>query len=276
MTAIRRLCIAALIFILWALGGNSLSAGPNPKQDSPAVSPAPADLERGKKTFETTCSTCHGLDGGGAMGPNIQGIPFRLGADAVTSIIQNGMSGGMPSFSGQLDAAQIQQIVGYLLTLSHKDSGAVTGDPAKGKEVYQSSGCAGCHIISGDGSGVGPELTMVGQLRGPGYLRNAVLYPGTDLPQARVFLETGGLLDYLFVHVVTRDGRALDGTRVAEDSFRIVIKDAGGNFHSFQKSDLRELKKEPGKSVMPSFKGKLSDAQVNDLVAYLASLKGPQ
>jgi mono/diheme cytochrome c family protein len=27
---------------------------------------------------------------------------------------------------------------------------------------------------------------------------------------------------------------------------------------------------------MPSFKGKLSDAQVNDLVAYLASLKGPQ
>jgi putative heme-binding domain-containing protein len=276
MTAIRRFCIAALIFILWALAGNSLSASPHPKQDSPAVSLTPADLERGKKTFETTCSTCHGLDGGGAMGPNIQGIPFRLGADAVTSIIQNGMSGGMPSFSGQLDAAQIQQIVGYLLTLSHKDSGAVTGDPAKGKEVYQSSGCAGCHIISGDGSGVGPELTMVGQLRGPGYLRNAVLYPGTDLPQARVFLETGGLLDYLFVHVVTRDGRALDGTRVAEDSFRIVIKDAGGNFHSFQKSDLRELKKEPGKSVMPSFKGKLSDAQVNDLVAYLASLKGPQ
>jgi mono/diheme cytochrome c family protein len=36
------------------------------------------------------------------------------------------------------------------------------------------------------------------------------------------------------------------------------------------------LKKEPGKSVMPSFKGKLSDAQVNDLVAYLASLKGAQ
>jgi putative heme-binding domain-containing protein len=276
MTAIRRLCIAVFIFMLWILAGSSLSAGPKPKQDSPAVSLAPADLDRGKKTFETTCSTCHGLDGGGAMGPNIQGIPFRLGADAVTSIIQNGMSGGMPAFAGQLDAAQIQQMVGYLLTLSHKDTGTVTGNPAKGTEVYQSSGCAACHIISGEGSGVGPELTMVGQLRGPGYLRNAVLYPGTDLPQARVFLETGGLLDYLFVHVVTKDGRAFDGTRVAEDSFRIVLKDAGGNFHSFQKSNLRELKKEPGKSVMPSFKGKLSDAQVNDLVAYLASLKGPQ
>ena len=276
MTAIRRLCILALIFIAWSFFRNSLSARPNPNQDSPIVNPTPADLEQGKKTFETTCSTCHGLDGGGAMGPNIQGIPFRLGADAVTNIIKNGMSGGMPSFSGQLDATQIQQVVGYLLTLSHKDTGLVTGDAAKGKDAYQSSGCAGCHIILGEGSGVGPELTLVGQLRGPGYLRNAVLYPGTDLPQARVFLETGGLLDYMFIHVVTKDGHAFDGTRVSEDSFRVVIKDAAGKFHSFQKSDLRELKKDPGKSVMPSFKGRLSDAQVNDLVAYLASLKGAQ
>jgi putative heme-binding domain-containing protein len=276
MTAMRRLCIAALIFASCAFFQKSLSARPNPRQDSPAVNPAPADLEQGKKTFETTCSTCHGLDGGGAMGPNIQGIPFRLGAEAVTNIIKNGMSGGMPSFSGQLSAAQIQQVVGYLLTLSHKDTGTVTGDAAKGKDVYASSGCAGCHIISGEGSGIGPELTMVGQLRGPGYLRNAVLYPGTDLPQARIFLETGGLLDYMFVHVVTKDGHTFDGTRAAEDSFRIVIKDVNGKFHSFQKADLQEWKKEPGKSVMPSFRGKLSDAQVNDLVAYLASLKVAQ
>jgi putative heme-binding domain-containing protein len=273
MTAIGRLSVLMLVLIGRAWFPHSAVARPNP-QHSPVVNPTPADLEQGKKTFETACSTCHGLDGGGAMGPNIQGIPFRLGADAVANIIRSGISGGMPSFSGQLNATQIQQLVGYLLTLSHKDTGTVTGDPAKGKEVYDSGDCSSCHIISGEGSGRGPELTSVGQLRGAGYLRNAVLYPGTDLPQARIFLETGGLLDYLFIHVVTKEGKTYDGTRVAEDSFRIVIKDAGGNFHSFQKSDLRELQKEPGKSVMPSYKGKLSEAQVNDLVAYLASLKG--
>jgi cytochrome c2 len=80
----------------------------------------------------------------------------------------------------------------------------------------------------------------------------------------------------MFVHIVTRDGRTFDGTRASEDSFHIVIQDASGKFHSFQKSDLREFKKEPGKSVMPSFKGKLSDTQIDDLVAYLASLKGDQ
>ena len=208
------------------------------------------------------------------MGPNIQGIPFRLGADPVKAIIKNGMGGGgMPAFAGQLDDAQLQQIVDYLLTLQQKDSAPVTGDPAKGKEVYDASGCASCHTIAGQGGDAGPELTTVGSLRGAGYLRSAVLYPGTDLPQEHVFVESGGQLDYLFIHLVTKDGKAYDGTRVVEDSFRIVIKDAKGNVLSFRKADLRELDKEPGKSVMPSIKGKLSDEQVNDLVAYLASLK---
>ena len=274
MTAIRRLWIAAVIIPLWGMSANRAAASPRAGQDAPIANPQAADVDQGKQTFETRCSTCHGLDGGGAMGPNIQAIPMRLGAPAVADVIKNGMSGGMPSFAGQLDASQIQQVIAYLLTLTHKDSGTVTGDAVKGKDVYDTSGCAACHIISGEGIGAGPELTKVGQLRGPGYLKTTLLYPGSDLPQARVFLETGGLLDYMFVHIVTKDGHTFDGTRVTEDSFRIVIKDVNGTFHSFQKSDLREFKKEPGKSVMPSYKGKLSDTQIDDLVAYLASLKG--
>lgn len=275
MKFIRRAGILALALLFGGLAASALRAGPKTAQDSPAANPAAEDLQ-GKQAFETRCSTCHGLDGGGAMGPNIQGIPFRLGADVVANIIKNGLSGGMPAFAGQMSEAEIQQVVAYLLSLTPKDAGKVTGDAAKGKEVYDSSGCAGCHIIAGEGSGIGPELTTVGKLRGPNYLRNAVLYPGTDLPQAHIFLESGGQLDFLYVHVVTKDGHAFDGTRAAEDSFHIVIKDAQGNFHSFRKADLRELKKESGKSVMPSFKDKLSEAQVNDLVAYLASLKGAQ
>jgi putative heme-binding domain-containing protein len=180
----------------------------------------------------------------------------------------------MPAFAGQLTDAQVQQVIAYLLTLTRKDSGTVTGDAARGKEIYESSRCASCHIIGGAGGDSGPELTKVGALRGPGYLKTTLLYPGSDLPQAHVFLETGGLLDFLFIHLVTSEGKAYDGTRIAEDSFHIIIEDAQGKFHSFAKSDLRELQKEPGKSLMPSYRDKLSAAQVDDLVAYLASLKG--
>jgi cytochrome c oxidase cbb3-type subunit III len=276
MIVFRRVCLVAFVLLIWISAANRLRATSNPRQDAPIANPKAEDIEAGKETFETRCSTCHGLDGGGAMGPNVQGAPFRLGAPVVTNTIKNGMSGGMPAFGDQLDATQIQQVVAYLLSLKRVDEGKITGDAVKGKAVYDSAGCATCHIISGEGGDIGPELTQVGKLRGPSYLHNAVLYPGTDLPQAQVFLESGGQLQYLFVHVVTKDGQIVDGTRVAEDSFRIVLKDAKGNFHSFQKANLRELKKEPGTSTMPSVKGKLSDDQVNDLVAYLASLKGAQ
>jgi cytochrome c oxidase cbb3-type subunit III len=63
---------------------------------------------------------------------------------------------------------------------------------------------------------------------------------------------------------------------MGEDSFTIVLKDASGKFHGFRKPDLLSLEKEPGKSFMPSFKGTLSDAQLDDLVAYLMSLKSAQ
>ncbi|MGH9736996.1 MAG: c-type cytochrome [Candidatus Acidiferrales bacterium] len=240
------------------------------------MNPTPQDLQQGRATFERACSACHGLDGAGGMGPNIQGIPFSLGMEATTNVINNGMSGGMPAFGGQLSATQIRQVVQYLLTLKHQDAFKVTGDAERGKEVYASSGCASCHMIDGQGGDSAPDLSNVGSLRDPGYLHTTVFYPGSDLPQQHLFLETGGKLDDLFVHLVTNEGHPLDGTRVAEDSFRIVIEDAKGNFHSFDKSDLRELKEEPGKSLMPSYKGKLSDAQANDLVAYLASLKEAQ
>ncbi len=265
---------SAALLVWAAIGAAGVSTFAAGRQEGNAAQSNPEELEKGKQTFELTCSSCHGLDGGGAMGPNIQGIPFRLGADSVANIIKNGMPGGMPAFGGQLDAHEIKQIVGYLLTLTRKDEGKVTGDPEAGKKVYASSGCARCHMIAGSGGDSGPELSTVGQSRGPNYLRNTILYPGTDLPQEHVFLESGGRLEFLFVRVVTKDGRTLEGTRVAEDSLHIVFEDAEGNLHSFRKDQLRELQKEPGKSTMPSMKGKLTDTEMNDLVAYLASLKG--
>ena len=104
MTAIGRMRIAALIVALVLPAAYVSSAFASPPQDTKAVQLSPEQMESGKKTFEATCSTCHGLDGGGAMGPNIQGIPFRLGVDAVANVIKNGMPGGMPAFSSQLDA----------------------------------------------------------------------------------------------------------------------------------------------------------------------------
>ncbi len=47
-----------------------------------------------------------------------------------------------------------------------------------------------------------------------------------------------------------------------------------GQFHSFAKSELKEVRRLRGETPMPSYEASLSAAELDDLVAYLASLKG--
>ena len=65
----------------------------------------------------------------------------------------------------------------------------------------------------------------------------------------------------------------MTGVRVNEDSFSIQIRDNAGRYYSFWKEELAQIDKQRGKSPMPSYKGTLSDDELTDVVAYLASLK---
>jgi hypothetical protein len=97
------------------------------------------------------------------------------------------------------------------------------------------------------------------------YLREALLDPEAAVPDG-----------FLQVRLVTQDGRRITGVRVNEDTFSIQIRDLSDNFHSFFKSELAELDKQQGKSPMPSYKGVFSSGELDDLVAYLDSLRGNQ
>lgn len=182
----------------------------------------------------------------------------------------------MPSFSTVTDK-QAADIVAYLRTLSGtgKPEKAV-GDPQKGEALYNSSGCSTCHMIDGQGGSIGPDLSRIGASRGPTNLKGRLQDPGANLPQVGGGIFGGSTTQYLMFRAVEKDGQVVEGMRAGEDSFTIVLRDAGGKFHGLWKPDLRSLEKEPGKSFMPSFKGTLSDAQMDDLVAYLMTLKRAQ
>ncbi len=177
-----------------------------------------------------------------------------------------------------ISATGATDIVAYLKTLNvTENSGTSTGDPQKGEAVFQSSGCTACHMIDGTGGSIGPDLTRIGSERGPTSLKQRLLDPAANLPQ----VGGGGMMgnswtQYLMFRAVEKDGHVVEGIRMGEDSFTIVLKDATGKFHALWKPGLRSLEKEPGKSIMPSFKGTLSDEQLDDLVAYLLTLKGAQ
>jgi cytochrome c1 len=105
-------------------------------------------------------------------------------------------------------------------------------------------------------------LTEIGARRSAAYLREALIDPAASAPEG-----------FLIASVITRAGRNIRGVRVNEDSFTIQLRDDEDRFHSFRKNELRGLKKEFGVSTMPGYKT-LAAAELDDLVAYLASLGG--
>jgi len=241
-----------------------------------ALAQNPADVQKGKQLFEGLCSRCHGFDGAGGEGPNLN-RPTLLRAqddEALRAIIRDGIPDrGMPRVRRTTDNEQ-GQLIAYVRSLGRAAATARVGDPQKGSAVYQRSGCAMCHVIKGEGGTVGPELTTIGFQRGPDYLRQAVLDPGAILPHGTQPIPSRNLDEFLPVRVVTRDGREVRGARINEDSFTIQLRDSNDQFHSFRKADLRQIEKEFGKSLMPAYKDRLPAADVNDLVAYLSSLGG--
>ena len=268
-----------IVGVLFALAFFGVSV--SQAQAPPATPPAklgPLDPEAGKALFQQNCVNCHGLDATGEEGPNLHGVPAALGDAAVAGIIRRGIPGtGMPS-SYTITEQDAANIVGWLRSLDASPAaGPVTGDPKKGEAVYASSGCSACHMIDGAGGNIDPDLSRIGAQRGPANLKARLTDPAANLPKpVGGFVTGGGVTEYLMFRAVEKDGHSTEGMRVAEDSFSIVLKDAQGQLHGFRKPDLLKLEKEPGKSFMPSFKDTLSAAQMDDLIAYLSTLKAAQ
>jgi len=240
---------------------------------SEAMGQAAVDQQEAKRLFEQNCSACHGVDAGGGEGPDLHGVLAKLGDPTVQDIIRRGIPGTAMPGSSTISERETVAIVVYLRGLDSATNPATSaGDPQKGEALYMSTGCSACHMIAGQGGSIGPDLTRIGAMRGTTNLKARLEDPGANLPKVGEGPFGNRWTQYLMYRAVEQNGHVVEGVRVGEDSFTIVLKDSSGKFHGFWKPALRSLEKEPGKSFMPSYKD-LSEAQLDDLVAYLATLK---
>jgi hypothetical protein len=67
------------------------------------------------------------------------------------------------------------------------------------------------------------------------------------------------------------DGKSITGIRLNEDTFTIQIRDYSDRIWSLDKSALRELHKDWGKSPMPSYRARFTDSELQDVIAYLCA-----
>jgi len=183
---------------------------------------------------------------------------------ALQKVISNGIVPEMPG-AWQLSPHEVASVASYVRSLGSVPLEPLPGNAARGEQVYAAKGCANCHMIRGQGSGYGPELTEIGAKRSADYLRESIVSPEASVPDG-----------FLLVELVTNTGAVVRGVRVNEDTFSIQVKDSKNEFRSYRTSELKELRKLRGKSPMPSYQGALSPEELTDLIAYLASLRENQ
>ena len=80
---------------------------------------------RGKQLYVWfNCVGCHGLNGGGGMGPPLLDADWIYGSDpaSVFQTIAQGRPNGMPAFGGKLPDAELWHLVTYVRSLGGADS----------------------------------------------------------------------------------------------------------------------------------------------------------
>ena len=142
-----------------------------------------------------------------------------------------------------------------------------TGDAKRGEALYLASftgeaQCMKCHKVNGKGGEIGPDLSAIGTKGSVQNLFESILYPSRAIADQHISWA-----------VSTADGQTVTGLLVKETEAALTIRDANGKDTVIETKHV-EAKKKSLVSLMPEDVVKsLTEAELVDLVAYLATLK---
>jgi PQQ-dependent dehydrogenase (methanol/ethanol family) len=166
----------------------------------------------------------------------------------------------MPAFNLHQD--ELEDLAVLVLSLnSPAAEHSVPGDREAGERFFFGKGqCSSCHMVSGSGKPVGPDLSNVAHELTVDELREALLDPSAHIAPG-----------YQSVTVELRNGQTVHGFARSRSNFETVVQDPSGDFHPIEQSEISRLHEEK-ESAMPPVEARPKELQ--DLVAYLAGLTG--
>jgi putative heme-binding domain-containing protein len=217
----------------------------------------------GRTLFANRCADCHGPDAKGKLGPDLT-LRWTRGAsdESAFAVIRNGVPGSSMPPSVAPDN-ELWAIVAHLRSISVMPPLVTTGDAERGRALFANE-CAGCHQVRGEGGALGPDLTTIGAARSRAALTTALRDPSASVG-----------LGFRALTAVARGGERIEGVIKGEDAFSLQIVTADGELKSFRKQELGRLTRS-AESLMPVYDTvALSDAALEDLLAYLGTLRAP-
>lgn len=274
----RRRVVSLIAFFILAAAVSRLSAqepagggrgGRGSIREFLGLGPVPdaAAAKKGEPLYKQNCGGCHGPSARGAQAPNLVRSPLVLHdekGEKLAPIIKEGRNGmpGFPNLS-QDDIYNISQYVHLQVELAANRGsyGATydalrsqaTGDARKGEEFFKGAGgCASCHSVTGDLAKIGAKFPQVTALK------SRFLWPARPGPAK--------------AKVTTPAGETIAGTIKTMNDFDISLTDAAGNYHYWPRNQVKveiEDKLTGHRALLPKY----TDADINNLAAYLVTLK---
>ena len=157
----------------------------------------------------------------------------------------------------------IWRILAYLKTLAAPaPAEAPRGNAGAGENLFVTN-CLGCHRVGDRGGHLGPDLSRIGVARARAALARQIRGNVADF-------RTG----YEPVTLTTPGGQQIRGVKKNEDLFSVQIMDSASAFRDISAKTCGRSPDEK-QSAMPVFgSDRLTDAQLDDLLAYLETLQG--
>jgi putative heme-binding domain-containing protein len=237
--------------------------------DAPANNPLEGNVDAitaGMGAYRQRCADCHGMDARGIRSPDITQVWARGRTDsALFRVVRNGIPGTeMPAHPApRTSDTDVWRILAYLKTLAAPlPADAPPGNAGSGESLFATN-CLACHRVGDRGGQLGPDLTRIGTARARAALARQIRGNVADF-------RTG----YQPVTLTTPDGHQIRGVKKNEDLFSVQIMDTSERIQGYLREDMRTVTNEK-QSAMPAFGAeRLSDAELDDLLAYLTSLQG--
>jgi putative membrane-bound dehydrogenase-like protein len=152
---------------------------------------------------------------------------------------------------GALPNADRQKVLEELLPVTQ-----VQGDAAAGKLVYKNQ-CAKCHVHSGEGERIGPDLTGM------------AVHPKEELLTHLIDPSRSVEGNFRVYTVTTAKGQVLTGLLASESRTAVELFDAEGKKKTVLREEIEELVAS-NKSLMPDgFEKQVSRKELTDLLEFL-------
>ncbi|MEX0670040.1 MAG: PVC-type heme-binding CxxCH protein [Pirellulales bacterium] len=168
--------------------------------------------------------------------------PDRQIQDRANKILASG--GGLPN-------ADRQKVINEILPVVARG-----GDADRGKALFKEQ-CGKCHMHSGAGGRVGPELTGM------------ALHPEEELLIHILDPNRSVEGNYRAYTVTTDDGRVVTGLLAAESKTAVEIVDAEGKRVAIQREEIDEFTPSPNSLMPTGFEKQIKPEGFADLLAFL-------